>query len=533
MMALTNIKLSPEQHTVYNKYLQGNNIFITGPGGSGKTALIRLIYGNALSRKKQIAVCALTGCAAQLLECNARTIHSWAGIGLGTETVEFYVKKITKSSFRRKQWQMIQILIIDEISMMSLKLFDLINNIAKEIRNSDLPFGGIQIILSGDFYQLPPVCRPDDAAASTFASKKDNGAKFCFESNEWWNIFNETNSIELKTIFRQTDTRYAEILNQIREGRLKRSAFDALNEQIGKDRPTDLLIRPTKLYPRRDQVDSINTIEMDKLTGDIQSYKMTFIIAIRSVVKTGSNANLVATQAVADLNNLRNKTPKEGAVGPDSFDDYVYNNDYQSQYDSDDFCYELSSIANRLLCDDLVHLKVGAQVMCIINKSFDVWYSPDESLPASPAITVELYNGCQGVVVDFMDDLAFGKCPIVQFHKYAPLKIVMKPHTWESSRIEGLFVRQLPLLLSWAVTIHKSQGATLDYAEIDAGNSIFEDGQTYVALSRVKSLEGLYLSAFDPSRIRTNIKVKEFYQILREKIQIYSQKHTNVRTIVI
>jgi ATP-dependent DNA helicase PIF1 len=129
------MELSDEQNEAYNKYIEGKNIFITGPGGSGKSELIRKIYRDAKEKSKNISVCALTGCAAVLLQCKAKTIHSWAGIGLGSGTIEANIKKVTDKEFKKKNWKETQILIIDEVSMLSLKLFEMLDKIGKKVRN--------------------------------------------------------------------------------------------------------------------------------------------------------------------------------------------------------------------------------------------------------------------------------------------------------------------------------------------------------------------------------------------------------------
>ena len=157
---------------------------------------------------KKIQVCALTGCAAILLQCNARTIHSWSGIKLANGEIEDIVDSIANNKYQRKTWRSTQVLIIDEVSMMSKKIFNLLNIVAKTCRNNIKPFGNMQIIFLGDFYQLPPVNKSDD---------EDNN-KFCFESEDWFNVFPKNNHILLTKIFRQDDNEYKNILMNIRKG---------------------------------------------------------------------------------------------------------------------------------------------------------------------------------------------------------------------------------------------------------------------------------------------------------------------------
>ena len=146
--------LSEKQQDAITRFMNGDNICITGPGGTGKTFLIKEMIQQS---KKKIQVCAMTGCAAILLQCNAKTIHSWSGIKLAKGEIEDIVESISNNKWLRKTWRSTQILIIDEVSMMSVKIFELLNIIAKTCRNNSKPFGNMQVIFLGDFYQLPPV----------------------------------------------------------------------------------------------------------------------------------------------------------------------------------------------------------------------------------------------------------------------------------------------------------------------------------------------------------------------------------------
>jgi len=441
------MELSKEQQFAFDKYVEGHNIFITGPGGTGKSALIQKINCHACSRFKNIQVTALTGCAAVLLNCKAKTLHSWAGIGLGNGSIEQLVTKIKKNKFSKALWKQTDILVVDEISMLSLKLFNTLNEIGKAVRNNSKSFGGIQLIFSGDFYQLPPVGDKDDLDTQ----------RFCFESDEWNFVFHRDYQIQLIKIFRQTDEIYSTILNQIREGKIKRKSNDLLLQYVGRPYAADLVVEPTKLYPTRNKVEQINNNKMSSLQTEEKEYPMKYL------------KELEITRSEKEIRN---------------------------QYDDKSIQMELDFLAGNLICDKLIKAKIGAQVMCVVN------------IKSAEGDTL-ICNGSQGIITAYC---AFTGCPRVKYNN--GVEMVMIRNVWASDKIPGIGVSQIPIILAWALTIHKSQGATLDTAEIDVGSGIFECGQTYVALSRVKSLDGLYLTSFDAQKIKINKKVKDFYEIL-------------------
>ena len=442
------MELSKEQQIAFDKYVLGHNIFITGPGGSGKSALIKMIHQHAYKHFKNIQVTALTGCAAVLLNCKAKTLHSWAGIGLGNGTTEQLVTKIKKNKFAKALWKGTDILIIDEVSMLSLKLFNILNEIGKVVRGNIKPFGGIQLIFSGDFFQLPPVGDKEEPDTQ----------RFCFESDDWNSIFQSECQIQLIKIFRQTDEIYSTILNQIREGRIKRKSNDLLLQYVGRPFAPNLVAEPTKLYPTRNKVENINNTKMAALQGEEREFNIKYL---------------------KDLEMTKSDRIK------------------RSEFDDKAIQIELDFLANNLICDKEMKLKIGSQVMCIVNIQSDTG--------------VEICNGSQGIVTAFC---ASTGVPHVKFNN--GIERVMVRNIWASDKIPGIGISQVPLILAWALTIHKSQGASLDAAEIDVGSGIFECGQTYVALSRVKSLDGLYLTSFDATKIRINKKVKDFYEYLNK-----------------
>ena len=421
------MELSNEQQIVFNKYLDGANIFMTGPGGSGKSFLIRHIYEDAISKGLKIKVTAMTGCAAILLQCNASTIHSWAGIGIADKSVDYYVSSIRKNRRYREKWLKTDILIIDEVSMMSKQLFDKLNEIGKKIRMNDRPFGGIQLIFSGDFYQLPPII-------------KDENDGFCFESDEWNNVF--TNQIELQVNYRQEDKIFVKILKNLRKGKIKKKHVELLKEYVGREVEDTLLVKPIKLYPINNKVNAVNKKELDKL--ETKEYE--FEIEVN--------------------NNIKNIKVKKTDIDRET--DYLKKNIFNNEN---------------------LKLKIGAQVMCTYNLN----------------VSIGICNGSLGIVTNILNDT-----PVVLFNNGVEMNMERKKY--ESENIEGLSISQYPLVLAYAISIHKSQGTTLDSAEIDIGNSIFECGQIYVALSRLKSLDGLYIKHFDPNKIYVNELVKNFYE---------------------
>jgi len=416
---------SPQQQQVLQYYEQGKNIFMTGPGGSGKTELIKHIVD--VSSGKNIQVCALTGCAAVLLQSEASTLHSWAGIGLANGSINDVLHRVLCNKTRRNNWIKTDILIIDEISMMSLKLFTILDILGKKIKKEpNKPFGGIQVIFSGDFYQLPPIGSPEDP----------DSMAFCFESKQWNTTFDK--QIQLETIFRQTDPTYAKILNQIRIGKLFKSSYRILLERVGIECKGEVVI-PTILHPKRQTVNAINTKEMAKLEGPEHVFE-------RIVVSKKSGAQIDR---------------------------------------------EVNYITSNMMAEKTLKLKIGCQVMCIANLEME-----------GPCAII---NGSQGIIVGFQNEF-----PIVKFRDGQ--QRVIGYHIWPSENITGLSIKQIPLIYAWAITIHKAQGTSLDLAQIDIGNNVFECGQTYVALSRIKSLNGLFITAFNPQKIKCNIKVQEFYK---------------------
>jgi len=434
---------SDEQHLCFEKYLNNENVFITGPAGTGKSYLIKTIVNDAEKKEKKIKVCAMTGCAAILLQCKATTLHMFSGIGLANKDNDSIIEELfTKKRHKLKNWRKLDILIIDEVSMMSLKILLLLDAIAKKIYKNDKPFGGLQVIFTGDFYQLSPV----------FNNEKEREASmYCFQHQLWNQIFPKENQIILQTIFRQNDQMILKILKYVRKGQITNNTIKALESRIFNK-------------------DKLNEVKKEKILTILSPIKRDVdLINLNEYANLKSNQENIYNVKYVDLNALEN-------IKDINFDPNKANELFQLYINSNPFVKkEYEFLANNILADKELKLKIGTHVMCIVNINL---YGE-----------LQIANGSQGIVVDFNSE----NLPYVKFNNIEK-PILISPYTWKSEHNKRVGVSQLPLIYAWAITIHKSQGVTLENAIIDIGSNIFADGQTYVALSRVKSLEGLYLT---------------------------------------
>jgi ATP-dependent DNA helicase PIF1 len=347
------------------------------------------------------------------------------GIGYGNGTVKSIVEKICSWSWLKKRWIELDCLFIDEISMMDPEVFDKLEEVARIVRRSVAPFGGIQIVLSGDFLQLPCV----------------GSNNFCFEAKCWNKCI--TRTVYLNEIMRQGDNIFQEVLNKIRVGKIDTQVKKVLNSRIGVKLNNDYGIKPTGLYSHNSDVDLINDEELDILASDgrqFYEYKMD------TVVYSG----------------VTNKTAA------------------------------LEKFKKYCTAPEILQLCVGAQVMLL--KNLDI---PNG-----------LANGSRGVVTSFVSDI-----PKVRFLNGE--ERIIEQNVWEIEENDKKILRaqQIPLKVAYAISIHKSQGCSLDYAEIDL-SCIFEYGQSYVALSRVKSLEGLSIIDINYDYIQAHPKATAYYESL-------------------
>lgn len=442
--------LSSEQIRALEMVCQRKNVFISGPGGTGKSHWIKACKSILSENKVFMPVCALTGCAAILLGCGATTVHSCFGLGQMKGDPQEIVRKVLRNKRVTNKLKKIQGFIIDEVSMMSQKMMEVLELAMRSIKKTTTLWGGVQVIFLGDFYQLPPVGMTKEESA------------FCFESDLWEKTFSSEQHILFTTMHRQKDPLYQKILHEVRIGELSQESIDILQKRVDLPLPDAIF---TRLYPKKYIVENTNNEMYGKLKTREECFEMKIVTNLTSYKESGKS---IPTDELLRCSNM-------------------------SKYDREN---EIKRLTRDGAGSENLYLKLNTPVMCTMNVDLENG----------------IYNGSQGKVIEFRDSAEHGLLPVVKFNNGKVIE--MEPYCWQSDEYPMLGVKQLPLQLAWAMTIHKSQGSSLDNVIMNLGNHIFEYGQSYVALSRVRTLEGLYLSGLSHERIKANPIVKEFYNLI-------------------
>ncbi len=406
---------------IENAILNTNqNVLIIGPGGTGKSYLLKQIVEKARMSEKKCEATAATGVAA--VNINGSTLHHFFGVGLCKGTIKYITGKVKRNSEAMIRITTTDILIIDEFSMIGDELFSKLNLVARYFRKSKKPFGGMRLVVSGDPLQLPPI-----------------GENWVFDSETWA-------ALNFDTFFmteprRFTDKSFYQTLMRVREGVLTQQDILKINRRVkAYNRYTETEdqypIKPTKMYALRIDVETINQTEMDKLSGTARSYH-----AIDTFLPLKSTAKLC------------HYSPRLDYMAP-----------------------------------KVLALKVGAQVMLTWNLN----------------VEEGLCNGTRGVITDLDLETVTIK---TRNGKELTIERIKFPLEDKKARVSRT---QFPLILAFALTIHKCQGSTLDFCVVDLGPAVFAAGQGYVALSRARSWDSLLVSNFTRRAIKADPRALEF-----------------------
>jgi len=395
----------------------GRSVFLTGAAGSGKTFVLREYISYLRNLGAALGITASTGIAATHM--GGVTIHSWSGIGIRDSLSKSDLSEIAEKRHVKRSVKDASVLIIDEVSMLHHFRIDLVDQVLRKVKEIDAPFGGVQVVFCGDFFQLPPVHRAYEPEAH-----------FAYHSETW-------KSLGLKVCYleeqhRQNDLEYLKVLNAIREDKVSAEIINILNTRFGQERGE---VEATRLYSHNKNVDTENDLELSKI-----------------------------------------KTPT-----------FEYHMEERGRHNI------VEALKKSCLAPEVLHLKQGAKVMFVKN-NFEQGY----------------VNGTLGTVV---------KCGYeeIQVKTLSGNVINVERESWRVEE-EGRTlaeIGQYPLRLAWAITIHKSQGMSLDAAEVDLSDS-FEKGMGYVALSRVRSLAGLSLKGLNQRALEVSPEVLEFDKNFRK-----------------
>ncbi|MES3032352.1 MAG: PIF1 family DEAD/DEAH box helicase [Patescibacteria group bacterium] len=440
------------QSQALNILKTGANVFLTGEPGAGKTHTINNFVRYLRSCDVEPAITASTGIAATHI--GGMTIHSWSGIGIKTKLDKYDLDKIASSEYINKRVHRTRVLIIDEISMLSTNMLDMVDMVCREIKQNNDAFGGIQIVMVGDFFQLPPIIKRDfreekqNSLILKIEHVNTNSGDFAFGAGAWERA--RPVVCYLTEQHRQDDADFLSVLGAIRAGSVREEHLNHINErQIDTD---DAPENVTKLFSHNVDVDRVNNAELAKLEEEVKSFSMS------------SSGNDKVVEVL-----------KKGCLSPENLE-----------------------------------LKIGAVVMCTKNNQKE-----------------RFVNGTLGVVTGYEE---FSGYPIIKTRN--GYNVVVTPMDWtveENGKIRAQ-ITQIPLRLAWAITVHKSQGMSMDAAVMDL-SQVFEFGQGYVALSRVRRLSGLYLLGINAHAFKVHPEIFkkdiDFKKNSQEAVQVFGKLSEN------
>ena len=428
-------EIKNEEDNIFSKILtllqNGENVFLTGFAGTGKSYILNKLKEKL---KKKLTITSTTGIAA--VNVKGQTLHSWAGVGLCRNTISNTVEKIRGRKTQLNQILKCKILAVDEISMLNVEAFEYVNEVLKQVRECDKPFGGIQVLFIGDFFQLPPVSK-----------EEENGfRRFCFDSPLWEEL--ELKNIILKKNYRQSEENFITALAHMRE-----NCLDAADIKLLNGRCTELDTYQTNIlhiFSTNEEANRYNSAKFNMIDEPIRIF-------------TANDGVYRGTKLVSE-----NLTESEN--------------------------YILEIFSKNCRVEKEIPLKLGARVMLLVNMDFN------KGLINGACGTVQSFNE-NSISIKF-DNGITAPIPKHKFEYYYNDRVV-------AERL------QYPLKLAYGITIHKSQGMTLDRLVVDCSR-IFERGQAYVAMSRVKTLDGLFIKNFEPEKVLVDSHVAEFYERLEE-----------------
>ena len=498
--SINHINLTDEQDAimdlVVNKRL---NVFYTGSAGTGKSVILfnlverlRNLYG-----RDAVALTASTGLAATSI--GGVTLHKWAGIGIGTAPISRLVGLLQKRRDQLSVWRNTKVLIIDEISMIDGSFLDKLEYVARAIRKNDKPFGGIQLVMTGDFFQLPPVQKRDSSSAVS---------TYCFESRMWRTCIQKT--VLLTKVFRQQDNELIDILNSIRFGEIKPQMIRTIKNLEREIKYTDGIV-PTELYATRREVERSNTRRLNSLPGEQRVFHSQdqcpreLLNLLDSSVMADRVLTLKEDAQVMMLKNRPDVELVNGSLGRILF------------FTTHKLLRRMTETYGVIDNDTIIDMRLASRVIANPIRANSREFQLE--VQARPATRLSKLQQMISAAVS-----EHSKTPVYPFVRWSiggnrTYHQLMEPEYFavdipgDKTGIERI---QLPITLCWALSIHKAQGQTIQRLKVDLKN-IFEAGQVYVALSRAVSMDNLQVLNFNAKKIQCNEKVKKFYKEL-EKI---------------